>query len=275
MLPIRSDGPSTLRFLLAQLEVRAATPPAVRDGDSDVVALGNFGGHGSRKAARRPRAVAAIAGLPAALGRLPVTTLGSQLTVVAVPYQVFRLTHSRWMWAWLGWRRSCPCSRLVVRVRSPTRSTDVGSCWSRSSPSRLAVSAGAELLERQAGALPLYALSALAAGFASIDSPTRSAVLANLVGRPMFVSADDCAPWQLLVQVVPGSRAGCRGTASRPVRHRVGLLDRRGHLAVSLLAVASLRPQPPGAAPVSGCARWPRACRYLKPSRPARNFVIT
>jgi MFS family permease len=110
---------------------------------------------------------------------------------------------------------------------------------------------------------PLYALSALGSGVASIDSPTRSAVLATLVGRPMFASAN--ALWQLLFQVgqvagpaLAGLLLGQVGIAS------VYWID-AGTFAVSLLAVASLPAlRPPGGGTRFGLRSIAEGLRYLK-----------
>ena len=104
---------------------------------------------------------------------------------------------------------------------------------------------------------PLYALSALGAGLASIDSPTRSAVLANLVGRPLFASAN--ALWQLLYQVAQVAGPAIAGLLLAQVGIASVYWIDTATFAVSLLAVASLpRLRPPGGGTRFGLRRSPR-----------------
>ena len=123
---------------------------------------------------------------------------------------------------------------------------------------------------------PLYGLSALGAGISSVDSPTRSAVLANLVGRPMFASAN--ALWQLLFQVGQVSGPGHRGPSPRSGRHRFGLLDRHRHL--RRVSARCREPAPRSRPPLKGArgfglASIAEGLRYLK-GRPVLQgtFVI-
>ena len=194
-----------------------------------------------------------------------VTTLGSQLTVVAVPYQVFRLTHSSLDVGLVGLAQIVPVLGGSLFGGSIADAVDRRRLLLVTQFSLAACSVGLALNSSsgQAALWPLYALSALAAGVASIDSPTRSAVLANLVGRPMFVSAN--ALWQLLVQVgqvagpaVAGLLLGQFGIAS------VYWID-AATFAVSLLAVASLPAlQPPGGGTRFGLRSMAEGLRYLK-----------
>jgi predicted MFS family arabinose efflux permease len=194
-----------------------------------------------------------------------VTTLGSQLTVVAVPYQVFKLTHSSLDVGLVGLVQIVPVlggslfggsiadaidrRRLLIVTQFLLAACSVGLALNSSGG--------------QAALWPLYVLSALAAAVASIDSPTRSAVIANLVSRPMFASAS--ALWQLLSQLsqvagpaVAGLLLGEFGMAS------VYWID-AGTFAVSLLAVASL----PVLRPLGGGTRFglrsiAEGLRYLR-----------
>ena len=194
-----------------------------------------------------------------------VTTLGSQLTVVAVPYQVFKLTHSSLDVGLVGLVQIVPVlggslfggsiadaidrRRLLIVTQFLLAACSVGLALNSSGG--------------QAALWPLYVLSALAAAVASIDSPTLSAVIANLVSRPMFASAS--ALWQLLSQLsqvagpaVAGLLLGEFGMAS------VYWID-AGTFAVSLLAVASL----PVLRPLGGGTRFglrsiAEGLRYLR-----------
>jgi MFS family permease len=176
-----------------------------------------------------------------------VTTLGSQLTVVAIPYQVFRLTHSSLDVGLIGLAQIVPVLGGSLFGGAIADAVDRRLLLLMTQFLLAACSLGLALNSSggHPALWPLYVLSALASGIASVDSPTRSAVLANLVGRSMFASAN--ALWQLLFQVgqvagpaVAGLLLGQVGIAS------VYWID-TATFAVSLLAVASLPSlKPPG-----------------------------
>ncbi len=205
-----------------------------------------------------------------------VATFGSQLTVVAIPYQVFRLTHSSLDVGLIGLAQILPLLAGSLFGGSVADAVDRRLLLIVTQLSLAACSIGLALdsLGGRPALWPLYALSALSAGVSSIDSPARSAVLANLVGRPMFASAN--ALWQLLFQVgqvagpaVAGLLLGQVGIAS------VYWID-AATFAVSLLAVASLPSlRPPGGGTRFGLGSVAEGLRFLK-GRPVLQgtFVI-
>jgi MFS family permease len=194
-----------------------------------------------------------------------VTTLGSQLTVVAVPYQVFLLTHSSLDVGLAGLAQIVPVLAGSLFGGSIADAVDRRRLLVVTQLLLAACSAGLALNSTggHAALWLLYALSALGAGVVSIDSPTRTAVVATLVGRPMFASAN--ALWQLLSQVsqvagpaVAGLLLGQVGIAS------VYWID-AATFAVSLLAVASLPAlRPPGGGTRFGLRSIGEGLRYLK-----------
>jgi MFS family permease len=194
-----------------------------------------------------------------------VTTLGSQLTVVAIPYQVFKLTHSSLDVGLVGLAQITPVLAGSLFGGSIADAVDRRRLLLVTQLSLAACSVGLALncSGGHPALWPLYALSALGSGVASIDSPTRSAVLATLVGRPMFASAN--ALWQLLFQVgqvagpaIAGLLLGQVGIAS------VYWID-AATFAVSLLAVASLPAlRPPGGGTRFGLLSIAEGLRYLK-----------
>ena len=205
-----------------------------------------------------------------------VTTFGSQLTVVAIPYQVFRLTHSSLDVGFVGLAQIVPVLAGSLFGGSVADAVDRRLLLLLTQLGLAACSLGLALNSSggHPAIWPLYALSALAAGISSVDSPTRSAVLANLVGRPMFASAN--ALWQLLFQVgqvagpaIAGLLLGQVGIAS------VYWID-TATFAVSLLAVASLPSlKPPGGGTRFGLRSIAEGLSYLK-GRPVLQgtFVI-
>jgi MFS family permease len=122
---------------------------------------------------------------------LSVAWFGRQLTVVAVPYQVFELTGSTLAVGLLGVAQFIPLlvtslvggavadavdrKRLLVASQVGLALTAVGLAWNAVSDSP--------------AIWPLYLLSGLNAAISAVDYPTRSAVLPNLVGRDLLASA--------------------------------------------------------------------------------------
>ena len=194
-----------------------------------------------------------------------VSTLGSQLTVVAIPYQVFRLTHSSLDVGLVGLAQLAPVLAGSLFGGSIADAVDRRLLLLCAQLSLAVCSLGLALNASggHAALWPLYALSALGSGIASVDSPTRSAVLATLVGRPMFASAN--ALWQLLFQVgqvagpaIAGLLLGQVGIAS------VYWID-AATFAISLLAVASLPAlRPPGGGTRFGLRSIAEGLRYLR-----------
>ena len=191
-----------------------------------------------------------------------VTTLGSQLTVVAIPYQVFKLTHSSLDVGLVGLAQIVPVLAGSLFGGSIADAVDRRRLLLVTQLSLAACSVGLALNSSggHAALWPLYALSALGSGVASIDSPTRSAVLATL-GRPSDVRERE----RPLAAPLPGGSGG-RTRASR---------DCFSDRSASPRSIGSTRPPsqsrfwrsrafprsgPPEAARVSGCVRSPRVC---------------
>jgi hypothetical protein len=130
-----------------------------------------------------------------------VSFLGGQLTVVAVPYQIFRLTHSSAMVGLVSLVQLGPLlifslvggsiadaldrQRLLLITQSLLAVTSVG----------LALNS----LGGHPALWPLFALTAASAGLSGIDSPARAAAISTLVDQSDFAAAN--ALWQILVQV--------------------------------------------------------------------------
>src|SRR5579871_3743697 len=117
-----------------------------------------------------------------------VSILGSQLTVVAVPYQVFRLTHSSLAVGLLSLAQLGPLllaslvggalvdavdrRKLLLVTELVSASTSVG--------------LGINSLDGHPVLWPLFALTAVAAATSSLDSSARSAVQATIVGPESY-----------------------------------------------------------------------------------------
>jgi len=135
-----------------------------------------------------------------------VSFLGSQLTIVAVPFQVFRLTHSSLQVGLVSLAQLGPLiagsliggsiadghdrRRVLLVTEVLLGLTSVG----------LALNATVS----HPALWPLYAITALAAGLSGVERPARNAALPGLVAPEQLPAA--YALWQILLQV--GAVAG-------------------------------------------------------------------
>lgn len=130
-----------------------------------------------------------------------VSFLGTQLTVVAVPLQVYLLTRSSLQVGLVSLAQLGPLIAGSLLGGSVADAFDRRRVLLVTQVSLAALSAGLALnAGRSHPALwPLFALTAASAGVSGIDSPTRSAVIPNLVDRSLLSAA--YALWQVLIQV--------------------------------------------------------------------------
>jgi MFS family permease len=194
-----------------------------------------------------------------------VSTLGTQLTAVAVPYQVFRITHSSLDVGLVSLAQLVPllgCSLIggaLADAHDRRRVLMVVEILMAFTSAGLALNGGL----RHPALWPLFALTAVSGGLAGFDRPTFQAAIPRLV--PMSDLAAAYALWQVQYQVglVVGPAVG-------------GLILAGGGLStvywidvatfvVSFASVTAMRGQAPGegAAPAS----WRSAAeglRYLK-----------
>lgn len=178
------------------------------------------------------------------IGQL-ISILGTQMTVVAVPYQVYRITHSSLDVGLLSLGQVVPLLVGSLLGGSVADALDrrklllVTQVLLAGTSGGLALNAG----RAHPTLWPIFALTAMAAGVSGVDSPTRSAVIANLVDRPSFPSA--AALSQLIFQTgqvvgpaVAGLLLGHFGLGP------VYWID-VATFSVGLIAVAGLDPLPP------------------------------
>ena len=159
-----------------------------------------------------------------------VSGLGTQVTLVALPFQVYVLTRSSLMVGLIGLAELIPlvCVRWSA-ARWPTGSTAAGCC----SPRRWRCCRRRPRWRLGAvhGSPPvavLFLLAGVAAGGSAIDRPSRAAILPNLVDHTRLRSAIsfNYGLWQLTGRGRPGARRGDH----RRVRTRLGVRDRRRHV---------------------------------------------
>lgn len=130
-----------------------------------------------------------------------VTTLGNQMTVVAVPFEVFRLTRSSLDVGLVSLAQLIPLVAGSAVGGAIADAVDRRKLLLVTQVSLAACSAGlaVDAMQAHPQVWPLFAVSALAAGIQAVDQPTRTAALVALVDRDEYVSAN--ALWQLLQQV--------------------------------------------------------------------------
>ena len=174
-----------------------------------------------------------------------VSVLGNQLTTVAVPYQVYQLTHSSLDVGLVSVTQLFPLIAGSLLAGSVVDAMDRRRLLMLAQVLMAACSAGLALNADLGTALwPLFVLPALSAGFSGLDSAGRNAIIPNLVRRSEVSTAN--AIFQALFQfgLVAGPAVAGLLLAGAGVRF-VYWLDVAG-FGVALLAVSLMSPQPPG-----------------------------
>ncbi len=122
---------------------------------------------------------------------LALSWFGRQLTVVAVPFQVYELTGSTLAVGLLGAAQFVPLLAMSLLGGAVADAVDRKRLlvFSQSALSLTAVGLLINALSASPALWPLYVLSGLNAAISAVDSPTRNAVLPTLVGRELLPSA--------------------------------------------------------------------------------------
>ena len=177
-----------------------------------------------------------------------VSVLGNQLTTVAVPYQVYQLTHSSLAVGLVSVTQLFPLIAGSLLAGSVVDAMDRRRLLMLAQVLMAACSAGlalnADLDPSKPALWPLFVLPALSAGFSGLDSAGRNAIIPNLVRRSEVSTAN--AIFQALFQfgLVAGPAVAGLLLAGAGVRF-VYWLDVAG-FGVALLAMFLMSPQPPG-----------------------------
>src|ERR1700761_8514671 len=177
-----------------------------------------------------------------------ISVLGNQLTTVAVPYQVYQLTHSSLDVGLVSLAQLFPLIAGALLGGSAVDAMDRRRLLMAAQVLMASCSLALALNADFGPALwPLFVFPALSAGFSGLDSSGRSAVVPNLVQRSEVPTAN--AIFQALFQfgLVAGPAVGGLLLAGAGVRF-VYWLD-VGSLLVALLAVFMMSPQPPAGPP--------------------------
>ena len=176
-----------------------------------------------------------------------VSVLGTQLTTVAVPYQVYQLTHSSLVVGLVSTTQLFPLVAGSLMAGSVVDAMDRRRLLMVAQVLMACCSAGLAVNADLGPALwPLFVLPALAAGFSGLDSAGRNAMVPNMVRRSELPAAS--AIFQALFQLgaVAGPAAAGLLLAGAGVRF-VYWMD-VASFGVALLAVFLISPQPPGEA---------------------------
>jgi MFS family permease len=195
--------------------------------------------------------------------------LGSQLTVVAVPLQVYLQTRSSLAVGLVGLAQLGPllaCS-LVGGVVVDAVDRRVLLVWVQLARGALSLGLVANALRPEPALWPLYVLTAAGAGLQAVDAPARTAAIPAMVRRELLPAA--AALHQILMQVgVVAGPAVAGLLVARAGLAAAYAIDVATFLLASLLALALRRPvraRPTRASPRSW--RGSASCAAAAPCR--------
>jgi MFS family permease len=202
--------------------------------------------------------------------------LGTQITVVAVPLQVYLTTHSSLAVGMVGLAQLGPlltCSLVggAVVDAIDRRTLIVWVQWARGALSAgLAVNA----LAPRPALWPLYVLTAAGAGLSAFDGPARMAAVPALVRRELVPAA--AALHQVLTQVGQVAGPAAAGLiVARASFSAAYAIDAVTFTVASLLALAMRRLPPGEGSTRAGAASVWEGLRFLRGRRALQgNFVI-
>src|SRR4051812_30430361 len=197
-----------------------------------------------------------------------VSFLGSQLTVVAVPLQVFQLTHSSLQVGLVSLVQLGPLivgsllggsvadaydrRRLLMLMQVLLALTSVGLAFNATGS--------------HAALWPLYVMTALAAGFSGIERPARAAAVPSVVSQEQLPAA--YALWQILLQVGAVAGPGLAGILVGTVGLSAVYWIDVATFGPAFAAAVAIRPLPPvGGGTKVGFASVAEGLRYVRGRR--------
>jgi MFS family permease len=197
-----------------------------------------------------------------------VSYLGRQLTVVAIPYQVFTITDSSLAVGMIGLVTVVPLVALSLAGGAIADAMDRRRLMLITQLLSAATSAGLALNASSSSPQlwPIYVLAALSAGLAGVDMPARSATIPRLVGRELYPSAAALGQIQFQVgQVVGPALAGVIiSQVSLAAAYWIDVAS----FAAAVLAILMIAPQPPeGGGTRASLASIKEGIRYVKGRR--------
>ncbi|HEV2759887.1 MAG TPA: MFS transporter [Acidimicrobiales bacterium] len=197
-----------------------------------------------------------------------VSYLGRQLTVVAVPFQVFTMTRSSLAVGMVGLATVVPLVTLSLAGGAIADAVDrrklllVTQILSAATSAGLALNAGSS----SPRLWPIYVLAALSAGLAGVDLPARSATIPRLVGRELYPSA--AALGQIQFQIGQVAGPALAGVIISQVSLAAAYWIDVASFAAAVAGIALIAPQPPeGGGTRASLASIGEGLRYLRGRR--------
>ena len=197
-----------------------------------------------------------------------VSYLGRQLTVVAIPFQVFTMTRSSLAVGMVGLATVVPLVTLSLAGGAIADAVDrrklllVTQMLSAITSAGLALNAGSS----SPRLWPIYVLAALSAGLAGVDLPARSATIPRLVGRDLYPAA--AALGQIQFQIGQVAGPALAGVIISQVSLAAAYWIDVASFAAAVVGIALIAPQPPeGGGTRASLASIGEGLRYLKGRR--------
>jgi len=197
-----------------------------------------------------------------------VSYLGRQLTVVAIPFQVFTMTGSSLAVGMVGLVTVVPLVALSLAGGAIADAVDrrklllVTQLLSAATSAGLAVNAGSS----SPRLWPIYVLAALSAGLAGVDLPARTATIPRLVGRELYPSA--AALGQIQFQIGQVAGPALAGVVISQISLAAAYWVDVVSFAAAVAALVFISPQPPdGGGTRASLASIAEGLRYLKGRR--------
>jgi MFS family permease len=201
---------------------------------------------------------------------------GTQITVVAVPLQVYLLTHSSLAVGLVGLAQLGPlliCSLVGgAIVDAVDRRTLM--IWVQLARGLLSAGLAVNALAPHPSLWPLYVLTAASAGLSAVDGPARMAVVPALVRRDMVSAA--AALHQILNQVGQVAGPAAAGLIVARASFSTAYAIDFGTFTIATVMATAMRRLPPGeGATRAGAASIWEGLRFLRGRRALQgNFVI-
>ena len=171
---------------------------------------------------------------------------GSQITVVAVPLQVYLITGSSLAVGLLGLAQLVPLLSFSLIGGAVADKVDRRKLllWMQLSRGALGAGLVANALLPRPALWPLFVLTALQAGLHAVDAPARNASIPALVRRELLPAA--AALHQILMQVGMVAGPALAGVIVARANLATAYMIELVSFAVAAAFSASLRPLPPG-----------------------------
>jgi hypothetical protein len=205
-----------------------------------------------------------------------VSFMGRQLTVVAVPYQVFLLTDSSLAVGLVSLGQLGPLIVCSLLGGSVADAVDRRKLLLLTQLALAATSAGLAVnaMSSSPAVWPLYLLTAAAAGLSGIDAPTRSAAVPSLIRREQMPAA--AALMQTLIQTGQVVGPALAGLVIAGVSLSAAYWLDVATFGVATVTLLAMKPMvPEGGGTRAGFASVAEGVRYLKGRRALQGtFVI-